>query len=330
MEPIVEVRRRGPDGPEVVARVVPQIGGAALEVLPGWDTLVAGVVRDPDELLARPGPIGRGLLAEAGPVPFDGPGRRALLQVRERAAQARRDANRAGDRAAAVDAEEVLARTAREYIARLPRPSISRCPWTGDVVSHSIDQFGLDGPWWDAETPLRPFEDLPPTWFAFSGAMAIASPVEPTPFLVKPGPGAPFVVPRLLERDEVLAVVTSVPVGRHQGWAIVYFASGPVPGPRIDDWSAATYPVRRDDGTWGWSHADEWPSEWDFDLVPWLEQEKLAWVFPGDGTFTLRAGAEGCPYVGLPGPRTSARVYAGQVQYPKPMDPRLPKRPPGT
>ena len=38
------------------------------------------------------------------------------------------------------------------------------------------------------------------------------------------------------------------------------------------------------------------------------------WITPGDESATLRKGVDGCPYLGLPGPRLLAAVERGQVR----------------
>src|SRR5689334_15262688 len=51
-----------------------------------------------------------------------------------------------------------------EYARGVPVVPISRCPITNEVLRHSLDTFGLDGLWWDFESPCRPTESVPPTF----------------------------------------------------------------------------------------------------------------------------------------------------------------------
>ena len=218
----------------------------------------------------------------------------------------------------AGDTDRIVA-LGRVYVDRLPVVPLSRCPLTGEVLSHSIDHFDLDGPWWDYDRPWRPLEHLPRTFFALAGAVRLGEPVARAPFVCRPGPAVPFVVPRMLDRPEVVAVVSSLPVGPHTGYALAYFAD-PMPGgvKRINAWGAADYPVRRPDGSLGWNAALDWSPEWDFDLRSWIERGKLAWISPGDATLALRREAGGCPYLDLDGSHEPASIYDGRAVYPPP------------
>jgi hypothetical protein len=149
-----------------------------------------------------------------------------------------------------------------------------------------------------------------------TGAMRLAAPVEHTPFTAVPGPGAPFVVPRILgAAPEVLGVIAQVPVGRHTGWAISYFG-WPAAGTKLVNlWGAGTYPVVADGVCTGWEREESGVSRYDFDLEPWVGAGALLWITPGDESATLRKGVDGCPYLDLPGPRQFAVVARGEVRY---------------
>lgn len=47
-----------------------------------------------------------------------------------------------------------------------------------------------------------------------------------------------------------------------------------------------------------------------------MRSGKLLWIAPGDESITLRQGVEGCPYLGLEGPRELAFIKNGKVRYP--------------
>ncbi len=202
------------------------------------------------------------------------------------------------------------------YVASLAPRAVSRCPLTGVAVEVSIDDAGLDGLWWSYEAPARPLDPAPPTLLALAGAVALAEPVEAAPFLAKPGPEPPFVVPRLLGLPGVQAVVSTVPIGRHTGYAVAYFAD-PLPGgvARFNTWGSNEYRVAAA-GRAGWATVAEDPDDYDFDLAPWVEAGRLAWVAPGDGSLTIRTGAAGCPYLGLGGRRSVVRIREGRVWTP--------------
>ena len=204
-----------------------------------------------------------------------------------------------------------LARAA--YVAILPYRTVSRSPIDGELTTIKFDDVDLDGLWWDAYEPAR--GDLPDGVISFGGAMRLSDDVAVAPFLASPGPGVPFVHPGLLGRDGVVGVVSSVSVGRHIGYPIVYYATSvPSGAPLLDWWGARSYSYR----TAGRSQAGENPShegDWDYDLAPWIRIQKLMWIAPGDEEWQLSREVEGCPYIDLPGEKRIARVQAGDVWY---------------
>ena len=199
------------------------------------------------------------------------------------------------------------------YLAGLPTLPLSRCPHTGETAWHSFDPYGLDGLWWRYGAAARPPERLPGTHFALTGAVALASRVERAPFLCKPGPGAPYVLPRLLGLPSVVAVLSSVPVGAHQGYATSYFAQ-PLPvAPAANVWGDDHYLYLDERGASHRVAVVEREEEFDFELAPWIELGRLFWITPGDGTLTLHDTVHDCPYLGLPGRRGLQRIQDGEV-----------------
>ena len=208
-----------------------------------------------------------------------------------------------------------LATLAGDYIAGLPRIALSRDPLGGGVVTHSLDPFGLDGLWWDYEKRVRPDDEgLPASVFAVTGALHLGGPPEPAPFLCKPGPEAPFVIPRMLSHPAMVAVVSHVRVGAHDGYPILYYAD-PVPSDvgRFNTWGTDMYWYRDTTGEWVWNSVYEDTETLDFDLVPWLQSGRLRWVAPGDAGLELREGVDDCPYLGIGGRREFYRVRRGRV-----------------
>ena len=206
---------------------------------------------------------------------------------------------------------------ARRYRDLLPEVPVARCPFTDAPVWWPIDTGGLDGWFWEYPSGVRRDpRHRPPAWLAMTGAMRLAAPVEHTPFTAVPGPGAPFVVPRILgAAPEVLGVIAQVPVGRHTGWAISYFGWPAAGTTLVNLWGAGTYPVVADGVCTGWEREESGVSRYDFDLEPWVGSGALLWITPGDESATLRKGVDGCPYLDLPGPRQFAVVARGEVRY---------------
>jgi len=203
------------------------------------------------------------------------------------------------------------------YLELLPEATVARSPDTGELVRWRIDTAGLDGWYWRYETAAFNDPDpMPAGWLAMNGAMRLVEPVEVTPDPVVPGPGVPYVVPRILSVPGIRAVIAQVAVGRHTGWPITYFGPRPPDTPLVNTWGRAEYYVYDEDGTWlGWSDNLERVSDYDFELSDWLRSGKLLWIAPGDDSATLREGVDGCPYLDLPGPRKIARIEDGTVSY---------------
>lgn len=195
------------------------------------------------------------------------------------------------------------------YLAALPRVDVARCPFTGATATIAIDTYGLDGPWWNYFAALRPMETRPATLVAFTGALRLAATVERTRNLVKPGPGVPYLLPRLLAVEGVRAVIRAVAVGDHLGWVVSYFAEHfPADAPRANDWGTDHYPAGD-----GWDAVPDHGEVRDFDLAPWIERGRLAWIAPGNATLTPRTTVQGCPFLGLPGERGIQHVEGDDV-----------------
>ena len=210
---------------------------------------------------------------------------------------------------------EIIGTLLAQYRDGLPRVPLTRCPITSDVVHHAIDVDGLDGFWWNYDGAVRPREpDLPPTWFVLTGAVRLAERVRRAPFLCKPGPEVPYVIPRILEHRGVTAVVSSVVIGEHAGYAIAYFAK-PTPWqlPRVNTWGADYFWYTTTEGEWAFDETPLVEADLDFDLRPWIESGKLRWIAPGDTKLALHKGLPNCPYLDLDGRREILRIEDGRV-----------------
>jgi len=215
------------------------------------------------------------------------------------------------------DADEAaageLAALGREYESGLPQIPFARCPIGGEVQLHSFDPFGLDGPWWNYDAPLRPLMERIPSCLAVNGALALHGEVPNMPWLVRPGPGLPFVLPKLLAVDGIFATIRQLAVGPHTAWTVCYFGAEEPEGLALPNaWGTGAY-WDASDGMPGWNSRPSDPFEWDFSLSPWIARGKLYWIAPGDDTLTLRAEIAGCPFVGLPGEKREQRIAFGRV-----------------
>jgi hypothetical protein len=201
-----------------------------------------------------------------------------------------------------------------EYADRLPRVVVSACPFTGAPLMRSIDPFGLDGPWWQKDRTFTPAEPAaPPTFRVLLGALDLRGrePAEAGE-LVIPGPGAPFVVPRLLELPEMVAVVSRLELANGDlGYPIAYFSTEEMdPTELHQEWTRAELWYSSSDGDEGWMVMND---PWDFDLAPWIERGKLRWLRSGDESHRVIGPASGerCPFLDLPGDRLPQFVADG-------------------
>jgi hypothetical protein len=200
------------------------------------------------------------------------------------------------------------------YENSLPVLSLSRCPFTDEVVYHSIDSMGLDGLWWNYDAPVRPLETLPSTYFALDGALTLKGSIEFAPFLCKPGAGVPGVLPRLLNCEGIKAVISSLQIGTHLGYPVFYFALDVPAGlERVNTWGAGQYTFVDQQNMPRWGESAVSISEYDFALAKWIDSGQLLWIKPGDESVALYSGLEGCPYLELKGRRELLRVERGKV-----------------
>jgi hypothetical protein len=206
-----------------------------------------------------------------------------------------------------------MTRLVDRYREGLPVAAVSRCPHSGSLLNWAIDTMGLDGLWWNSDSPIRPIETPPATFFALCGAMQLASPVEPAPFIAEPGPGRPFVVPRLLEYRQIKAVLSTLPIGPHTGYVITYFADPMLyTEERLSDWGSNHYQYTDESGT-VWTNPGPVADARDFDLAPWITSGQLLWIRPGDASLTLRSDLETCPFLDLPGVTQEQFVQNGRA-----------------
>lgn len=205
-----------------------------------------------------------------------------------------------------------LVNLADRYLSDLPSIALSRCPFTGIEMHHSFDALGLDGLWWQRDDPVRPEiePDAGQYFVGLTGAVACRPPLEQTPCLVVPGPDVPFVIPRLLRAPDTKAVIRQIGVGGHVAYAIAYFSQARIAlDARPTIWGTKVRSMNMDE--WDEDPADD-ETDYDFDLAPWLSEEKLLWIAPHDEALTLRHGLP-CPYVDLQGRRLIQRLQNGHL-----------------
>lgn len=202
----------------------------------------------------------------------------------------------------------------REYEERIPSEQLSRCPFTGEELILAIDNFGLDGPWWEAENSARPVDRNTPSLFAYSGAIRLDDAVPHTPFLCKPGPEIPFVTPRILAEPAIKAVLSSVSIGDYPGYLVAYFSDNiPFDIQRVNSWGLNYYAAEDALGRGYRDKTFDMAKEYDFELEPWIRAGKLLWIAPGDDNLMLRSTVARCPYLQLYGRQYPVGILEGEI-----------------
>lgn len=175
----------------------------------------------------------------------------------------------------------------RDYAQILPYVAVSRSPLEpSKVIFRSFDPYGFDGLWWRSDwSALEP--PPPASYCCWTGAVSFAGEAPDLGTLgVDPGPQAPFVIPRLLELEGMVAVVSRLEMAiAATAYVITYYAlPRPVPELLTAPWKSRTYLYRTQLGRVRWRACEE---TLDFDLDPWLERGKLKWCLPDDAEARL-------------------------------------------
>lgn len=194
-----------------------------------------------------------------------------------------------------------------EYFRRIPRLPMAPCPICARPLYHSFDPFGLEGFWWRSDA--QPDEPTPcPHFCVLLGAVDLGS-HDPRPdFDVHPGPGVPFVMPKLLAHEGMTAVISEIPMeDGARAYPVAYFAPRRPPVQTLTaPWARTNFVYTTQLGEHAWRAADapKGPGDpiWDFDLAPWVAGGRLRWCDPGSERTRLSESGK-CPYLALPGTR---------------------------
>lgn len=201
-----------------------------------------------------------------------------------------------------------------EYAENLPYHELSRCPICETPLSMPIDLVGLDGPWWWMTCPVElPPEDACEHFRLFQGALHLGT---RTPSEVREavmvGPGAPFVIDRLLGIEGMKAVLSQFRLKTGDtAFLIAYFSEAPVDQSELhQNWRKEKYPIRNEDGEI--IGAEYRNDPWNFALEPWIENGTLAWIAPGDSELALRTDLPS-PFGELEGTHQKQILMSGKV-----------------
>ena len=206
-----------------------------------------------------------------------------------------------------------------EYGAGVPMLPLTRCPYCQTLNYLSFDHYGLDGLWWRSDERWRngAQQQLCPHFWTLSGAVKLAEAVATVPFSSEPGPAVPFVVPSALQEHPLQVVISQIQVGAHTAYPIAYFSetkpltlANPFPE-WSTEWAVWVQEHNRHEG----ARAPYllFKEQADFDLAPWIEQGRVAWIAPGDTAFTLQQQVQTCPYLDLPGGQEFVLIANGIV-----------------
>ncbi len=201
-----------------------------------------------------------------------------------------------------------------KYIVGLPRKPLSRCPFTNETHSQSIDTFGLDGVWWDAENPIRGYEEESQTFFAITGSVNIIGETPDTFFSIKPGPAVPWVSPRLLDNENIRAVLSHLKVGEYDAYVVVYYSKDKTTEiERINTWGTDRYISEDNEGLAVMGNTFDEEDEYDFDIAAWITKGKLKWIAPDDAALELHDSIDNCPYLNLSGYQYPVRIQNKEI-----------------
>jgi hypothetical protein len=205
------------------------------------------------------------------------------------------------------------------YLRTLPRIDLGRCPFDESMTLKGMDVYGLNGPWWDVQ-----WADVPAHgdshFVTYLGAIDLGGTkldgvASGRTAEIRPGPGVPYVVPRLLGMKGVRCVLKSTRLfdGAAVAYFMSYYSETRFPSEAShQEWLRQTYWYRNSENQLRWNAAND---SWDFDLERWLSQpDKLYWIAPDDPPWKLRSGPYGCPFVGLRGVRQPQIIHNGRVR----------------
>jgi len=198
-----------------------------------------------------------------------------------------------------------------EYFRQLPRLVMAPCPHCEKPLYRTFDPFGLDGLWWRSDA--QPDEPATcPHFCVLLGAVDLGNHRPRAYFDVHPGPGAPFVMPKLLAHAGMTAVVGEIPLlDGALAYPIAYFAARRPPIQTLTaPWARTNFVYTTQLGEHAWRRADEptgAPDDdiWDFNLERWLASGHLRWCDPGTDRTKLSPALGACPFLGRGGVRTA-------------------------
>ncbi len=172
------------------------------------------------------------------------------------------------------------------YFRGLPAVTMSCCPFDGRPLLRSFDPFDFDGPWWRPDS--TPDEPPPcPHFCCLTGSVSLGG-QQPrvTEGSVYIGADVPFLIPRLLEFEGMVAVVGQLDMENGcRAYPVAYFANRrPPPEKLTASWARSNFVYTTQMGVHGWRLAKE---SLDFDLIAWIQRQRVLWCVPQSGNARL-------------------------------------------
>ncbi len=203
----------------------------------------------------------------------------------------------------------VILRKIDEIIDRywkwIPDIPLSQCPFCNTKLYYPFDPIDLKGFWWMDRTQIGFKKPRSCEHFnLLLGAVNLNNfPPKSGPFESRPGPDVPYVIPRILEMPTMVAVISSIEM--HCGYTaypIAYYSQiPPAAGSLTQTWARKEYYFTLDNGESGWDIVSD---SYDFDLLPWLEADKIN-LFQDERIITKKNDLKEYPFMNVKGSRKS-------------------------
>lgn len=129
------------------------------------------------------------------------------------------------------------------------------------------------------------------------------------------GAEIPFVKPRLLEKDGVIAVIHSISIaGKYIGYPITYFTKNYISQNEFaTGWAREEY-VARDQTVSSATFVGERAEPQEYDLEKWIERKKIRWLIEDKEDLALNSENHIYPYYNISGRRNPYLIEKGEVK----------------
>lgn len=154
----------------------------------------------------------------------------------------------------------------------------------------------------------------------------------PVPETIKPysfirtkiymGAEVPFIKPRVLSKEGVIAVVHSISVAeKYTGYPITYFTKSPISQREFTTgWAREEY-CARDEIVGEATFSGKRSEPQDYDLEKWVKQNKLRWLVETNNEFDLNTDSDIFPYYNIEGRKNPYQIQNGKViDLPNPLE----------